>query len=136
MFGFSKRSRRKKLLQEPLADECRLILEKNVAVFPLLSAAERERLIAATKIIVAERSFVGCGGLAITDEMKLTIAAEAALLLLGEDDYYFDRVPTIFIHPHYQTTKAHHDLATAVLVEEDVLIDGQALAQGEIHLVW
>ncbi|MBW8885142.1 MAG: zinc-dependent peptidase [Planctomycetia bacterium] len=136
MFGFSKRSRRKKLLEEPLPESWLRIIEKNVAVFSLVSAAERERLIAATKIIVAERSFVGSGGLAITDEVKLTIAAQAAVLLLGEAGYYFDRVPTIFVHPHHQTTKSHRDLTTAVLVEEDVLIEGQALAQGEIRLVW
>jgi len=136
VFGFSKRSRRKKLLEQPLPDAWRRIIEKNVAVFSLLSLAERERLMSATKIIVAERSFVGSGGLAITEEVKLTIAAQAALLLLGEEGYYFERVPTIFVHPHHQRTKSHRDLTTAVLVEEDVLIEGQALAQGEIRLVW
>src|SRR5947208_3042914 len=136
MFGFSKRSRRKKLLAEPLLDSWRRIIEKNVAVFSLLSPQERERLTAATKIIVAERSFVGSGGLAITDEVKLTIAAQAAVLLLGEDGYYFDRVPTIFVHPHYQTAKSHRDLTTAVLVEEGVPIEGQVLEQGEVRLAW
>lgn len=136
MFGFSKRSRRKKLLEEPLPASWLRIIEKNVAVFSLVSPRERERLIAATKIIVAERPFVCSGGLAITDEVKLTIAAMAALLLIGEEGYYFDRVPTIFVHPHHQRTKSHRDLTTAVLVEEDVLIEGQALAQGEIRLVW
>ncbi len=136
MFGFSKRSRRKQLLGEPLPAPWLQIIEKNVAVFALLSAAERERLLAATKIIVAERPFVGSGGLEITDEVKVTIAAQAAVLLLGEDGYYFDRVPTIFVHPHHQTTKSHRDLTSAVLVEEGVLIEGQALDQGEIRLVW
>jgi len=136
VFGFSKRSRRKKLLQEPLPDAWQRIIEKNVAVVSLLSPAERERLIEATKIIVAERSFVGLGGFAITDEVKLTIAAQAAILLLGEEGYYFERVPTFFVHPHHQRTESHRDLTTAVLVEENVLIEGQALAQGEIRLVW
>src|SRR6476659_389921 len=117
MFGFSKRSRRIKLLKEPVPDTWRPIIENNVAVFSLLSAAERERLLAATKIIVAERRFVGSGSLPITDEMKLTIAAQAALLLLGEEGYYFDRVPTIFVHSRVQTTKSHRDLATAVLIK-------------------
>src|SRR6476646_7619514 len=117
MFGFSKRSRRIKLLKEPVPDTWRPIIANNVAVFSLLSAAERERLLAATKIIVAERRFVGSGSLPITDEMKLTIAAQAALLLLGEEGYYFDRVPTIFVYPHFQTTKAFHSLHSAHLVE-------------------
>jgi len=136
VFGFSKRSRRKKLLEQPFPDSSRRVIETNVGVYSLLSAAERERLLAATRIIVAERSFVGSGGLAITEEVRLTIGAQAALLVLGEEGYYFDRVPTIFVHPHHQTTKSHRDLTTAVLVEEGVLIEGQALDQGEIRLVW
>lgn len=136
MFGLFKNRRRKKLLQQPLPDRWRRFIERNVAVFSLIPFAERERLVAALKIIVAERSFVGSGGLGITDEVKVTIAAQAALLLLGEEGYYFDRVPTIFVYPHYQTTKTHRDLTTAHLVEEDVAIDGQVLEQGEIRLSW
>src|SRR5205823_6414875 len=97
---------------------------------------EQERLLKAARIIMAERPYVGCGGMAITDEVKLTIAAQAALLLLGEDGYYFDRIPTIFVYPDYQTTKTYRDLSTAALVEEDVAIEGQVLEQGEIRLSW
>ena len=137
MFGFLfKNRRRNKLLQQPLSDQWRRFIERNVAVFPLLTSAQRERLIAALKIIVAERPFVGSGGLTITDEVKVTIAAQAGLLLLGEEGYYFDRIPTIFVYPHYQTTKTHHDLSTAHLVEEDVAIDGQVMEQGEVRLAW
>ena len=107
MFGFFKHRRRQKLLATPLPEEWRRAIEQNVAVYVLLSPAEQERLIDAVKVIVAERPFVGSSGLAITDEIKVTIAAQAAILLLGEDDYYFDRVPTIFVYPHFQTTKTH-----------------------------
>ena len=96
MFGSSfENRRRKKLLAQPLPDEWRQIIERNVAVYALLSPAEQERLIGAARIIVAERPFVGCRGLSITDEVQVTIAAQAALLLLGEEGYYFDRVPSV-----------------------------------------
>ena len=137
MFGFLfKNRRRQKLLDAPLPDEWRQIIESNVAVYSQLSVEQQQRLIQAVKIIVAERSFVGCQGLVISDEVKVTIAAQAALLLLGEEGYYFDRVPTIFVYPQHQVTKAVHDLSYAHLVEEDVPIDGQALEQGEIRLAW
>jgi Mlc titration factor MtfA (ptsG expression regulator) len=136
MFGFLKNRRRKKLLAAPLPHDWRQSIDQNVAVYELLSPAEQERLVRAVKIIVAERRFVGSGGMPITEEVKLTIASQAALLLLGEEGYYFDRVPTIFVYPNYQTTKAHRDLSTALLVEEDVPIEGQVLDQGEIRLSW
>jgi MtfA peptidase len=136
MFDFFKDRRRKRLLAAPLLDDWRHIIQRNVAVYTLLPAAEQERLLEAARIIASERPFVGCGGLAITDEVKLTIAAQASLLLLGEEGYYFDRIPTIFVYPNYQTTKTYRDLATAALVEEDVAIEGQVLDQGEIRLSW
>jgi MtfA peptidase len=136
MFDFFKDRRRKKLLLTPLPDDWRQLIERNVAVYTLLSAAEQGRLLDAARFIVAERPFVGSRGMTITDEVKLTIAAQAALLLLGEDGYYFDRVPTIFVYPHNQTTKTYRDLTTAALVEEDVAIEGQVLEQGEIRLSW
>jgi Mlc titration factor MtfA (ptsG expression regulator) len=136
VFSFFKSRRRKKLLAQPLSAEQQEIIASNVAVSKLLSTPQCARLIAATKIIATERTFVGSGGLVITDEIKFTISAQAALLLLGEDGYYFDRVPTLFVYPHYQTTKARRDLKTAILVEEGVAIEGQVLDQGEIRLAW
>src|SRR6476660_1368001 len=137
MFGFLfKNRRRKQLLATPLPDSSRQIIEHNVAVYALLSGKERMRLTAALRIIAGERAFVGCAGMVITDEVKLTVAAQAALLLLGEEGYYFDRVPTIFVYPHFQTTKAFHSLHTAHLVEEGVAVEGQVLEQGEIRLAW
>ncbi len=136
MFGFFKGRRRKKLLASPLPVEWRRIIENDVAVFSRLSPAEQERLTKAVKVIVAERAFVGCQGMEINDEVKVTIAAQAGLLLLGEEGYYFDRVPTIFVYPNHQVTKTVHDMAGMRLVEEGVLIEGQVLEQGEIRLSW
>jgi MtfA peptidase len=137
MFGFLfKNRRRQKLLNAPLRDEWRQIIDKNVAVYARLSLEQQQRLVQAVKVMAAERSFVGCQGLEITDVVKVTIAAQAALLLLGEESYYFDRVPTIFVYPRYQLARAVHDLTHAHLVQEDVPIDGQALEQGEIRLAW
>src|SRR5437763_15934260 len=102
MFRFlSKNRRRRQLIAQPLADNWRQTIERNVGIYPLLSAAEQARLVDAVKIMVAERPVVGSGGMMISDEVKVTIAAQAALLLLGEEGYYFDRVPTIFVYPHF-----------------------------------
>ena len=136
MFGLFKNRRRQKLLQTPLSNKWRQIIEQSVAVFRLLSSVQQSRVAEAVKIIVAERHFVGSGGLNITDEIKVTIAAQAALLLLGEDDYFFDRVPTIYVYPRDLSANSVHDLSDARLVEEDVPIDGQVLEQGEIRLSW
>jgi Mlc titration factor MtfA (ptsG expression regulator) len=136
MFGFFKDRRRKRILTSPLPEDWRRVMERNVAIYSRLSPAERERLTQVVKVMVAERAFVGCRGVQISDEMKVTIAAQAGLLLLGEEGYYFDRVPTIFVYPNHQVIESVHDMAGMRLVEEGVMIEGQVLEQGEIRLSW
>ncbi len=143
MFSFFKSRRRRKLLAGQLSEAWREILARNVAVYSRLSAWERPRLEAVLRVIAAERRFVGCGGLVVTDEVKVTIAAQAALLLLGNEDYYFDKVPTIFVFPQPRADKVGRNVqhgtpfsAGADVIEEGVIVEGQALAQGEIRLAW
>jgi Mlc titration factor MtfA (ptsG expression regulator) len=136
MFGFFKSYRRQKLLATPLPDEWQEIIKRNVAVHALLSPTEQQRLWEAVRIIDAERSIVGLQGFEITDEIAVTIAAQAALLILGEDGYYFDRVGTIYVQPGFHRTRTVHDLGGALLVREGVPVQGQAWDRGVIRLAW
>ena len=49
--------------------------------------------------MVGERRWEGHQDLNPTDEMRLTIAGHASLMLLGTSDYYFQSVTTILIFP-------------------------------------
>lgn len=104
MVSVLRRYRRKsKLTSPPAAAELRL-LGGNLAFFARLSEAQRTRLVHLARIIVAEKHWEGCAGLDLTDEMKLIIAAQAALLLLGMDldparDDVFANVQTILVYP-------------------------------------
>jgi MtfA peptidase len=129
-------SRRQALVSKPPPVEWRGILEQNVAVFSLLSAAEQQKLLGTIQIIISERPFVGLRGLTVTEEVMVTIAGQAALLLLGDNQYYFDRVGTIYVQPSLHHSRAHHDLGGAVLVVEGVPLLGQALDHSVVRLAW
>jgi Mlc titration factor MtfA (ptsG expression regulator)/Tfp pilus assembly protein PilF len=98
-FPFLKKSRRRRLLAEPAPDAWLEYVRRNVFLYRLLSAAEQAKLLDAVKVFVAEKSWAGRGGLAITDEIKVTIAAQACLLTLGFEGYYFDEVKSILVYP-------------------------------------
>jgi Mlc titration factor MtfA (ptsG expression regulator) len=136
VFSFFKNRRRQRMLSEGLADEFVEIIRKNVAVYALLSSAEQNRLLEATTIIARERSYYGVGDFEITDEVIVTIAAQASLLVLHGDGYYFDRVGAILVHGKGAKVRMVHPLGGAELVEEGVPISGQHLEQGEVRLVW
>ena len=64
-----------------------------------LHADERKRLEAQIKVFIAGKHFEGCGGLEITDEIKVTIAAQACLLLLNLHHNYFERLTSVVVYP-------------------------------------
>ena len=51
------------------------------------------------KIFVAEKHWEGLEGLRVTDEMKVTVAGQASLMLLGIDNFYFDNVRSLLLFP-------------------------------------
>jgi Mlc titration factor MtfA (ptsG expression regulator)/Flp pilus assembly protein TadD len=96
---FPFRKSRRALLAEPFPPAWLPYLEGNVFLDRLLSAGEQARLRTALKVVVAEKSWEGCGGLVMTDEVRVTVAAQACLLLLGFEDYFFDEVKSVLVYP-------------------------------------
>jgi Mlc titration factor MtfA (ptsG expression regulator)/Flp pilus assembly protein TadD len=138
VFGSWFRSgRRKKLLAEPLPGEWPAILQRNVAIYSRLPADQQRKLTLDLRIIAAERRFVGCKGVIVTDEIKVTIAAQAALLLLGEEGYHFQRVTSFLVYPYKMVLPAHGIRPSSDEDDfEERVILGQAFQQGEIVLSW
>jgi Mlc titration factor MtfA (ptsG expression regulator) len=100
IFAWLKNRRRRKLLAQPFPAAWLEFLHNNVAHYRYLSGAEQAKLRDELRIFVADKNWEGCGGLAMTDEMKVTIAAQACLLVLGMRHNYFDRVLSILVYPH------------------------------------
>jgi hypothetical protein len=92
MFGLFKRRRRERLRTTPIPHEWEQILRKNVPLYRRLPEADRRELHGHIQVFLAEKHFEGCGGLELTDEIKLTIAAQACLLLLHRDADYYRRL--------------------------------------------
>lgn len=141
IFGpWSRAGRRKKLLAQPMEADARETIARNVAIFARLSQTEQARLLDAARIIAHERRFAGCQGLVITDEIKLTIAAQAALLILGEEGYYFDRVTSFLVYPYKMILPPAHGRHSHEGADHDDehqrVILGQAFQGGEIILSW
>lgn len=135
MFSWFQNRRRRKLLAEPFPAWWEPFLVNNVGHFPRLTPPEQAKLRDLTRVLVAEKSWEGCNGLMVTAEMKVTIAAQAALLLLGIDHDYYARVSSIVIYPAAFRTPVAEDGW-----EDDELSDhelaGQAVYRGPVILSW
>jgi Mlc titration factor MtfA (ptsG expression regulator) len=87
-------SRRKRL-----PDEWQEIVARNVAYWHVLGVDDRERLAEMGDFLVVDKRWEAANGFALTDEMVVTIAMQAAVLILGLDTDYFGKVSSIIVHP-------------------------------------
>src|SRR6476469_3495222 len=94
------RQRRRRWLQgRPFPQKWLSLIQRHVVIFNRLSASDRAELLGHIQVVLAEKRFEGCAGFEITDEVRLTIAAQACLLLLHRKTDYFPQLLTILVYP-------------------------------------
>ena len=99
MLGFFKEQRRRRLRNQPIPEAWREIISRNLPFFDRLSAADQTELLGHVQVFLEEKHFEGCGGLRLTDEIRVTIATQACLLLLHRKTDYYPRLVTILVYP-------------------------------------
>jgi len=91
--------RRERLRALLLPAEWERFIERNITFYDSLPAADRRELFGHTQVLLAEKHFEGCDGLELTDEIRVTVAAYAAVLLLRRDTDYYPRLTSILVYP-------------------------------------
>lgn len=135
MSSWFKKHRRAQLKREPLTPEERALIEKNVPYLERLNPTDRAELAGLVRIFLDEKTFEGCGGLELTDEMKLTVAAQACLLLLHRDTDIYPNVDAILIYPSaYRVPVTEHE--GPVVLEGEQTRLGESWQRGLVVLAW
>lgn len=88
-----------RIASRPFSPQWQNLLHQAVPFLDRLSADEQVQLKANIQRFLAHKTFHGCGGLAITDEIRLTIAAQACLLLLNRKTAVYPRLRHILVYP-------------------------------------
>jgi hypothetical protein len=99
IFGLVKHRRRRRLRARQFPKKWLALIQHHIVFFNRLSAGDRAELLGHIQVFLAEKRFEGCGGFAITDEVRVTIAAQACLLLLHRRTDYFPDLLTILVYP-------------------------------------
>jgi Mlc titration factor MtfA (ptsG expression regulator) len=126
--------RRKSLRSLPIKQEWIKILENNVKIYRRLPASLREELHGHIQVFLHEKNFEGCGGLELTDEIQVTIAAQACLLLLNRKTNYYPGLSSIVIYPSTYVVKNDEDEDGMIISEELRL--GESWRTGVVVLAW
>lgn len=128
--------RRKKIQQQPFPSAWRQILKQRMPYFRALPADLQLQLKKLIQVFVAEKQFVGCAGLTVTDEMKVTIAAQACLLLLNKPAHYYPKLKQILIYPAAFVVPTQQSDGAGVVSETAQVRLGESWQSGQIVLSW
>jgi Mlc titration factor MtfA (ptsG expression regulator) len=137
IFSLLKQRRRRRLRARPFPEKWLKIIQRHVAFFPRLSASDRAELLGHIQVLLAEKRFEGCGGFAITDEVRVTIAAQACLLLLHRETDYFPDLLTILVYPLTYMVEEKRQVAEHVWEEGTASRLGETgRRMGSLVLAW
>jgi Mlc titration factor MtfA (ptsG expression regulator) len=119
VFDLFKSSRRARLRAQPAPAGWRAILEHNLPIFNRLSPVDQSELLGHTQVFLAEKHFEGAGGLEVTEEMRVTIAGQACLLLLHRDTDYYPELISIIVYPSGYTSREDRHIGGGIWEEGD-----------------
>jgi MtfA peptidase len=128
---------RKRLRAQPFPAAWRRILRRRVPLVARLPTHLQLRLKRHIQVFIAEKPFIGCQGQAITDEVRVTIAAQACLLLLGhETPDFFPRLKEILVYPGAFVVDREQALGGGVVRDQRQALSGESWSQGRVVLSW
>lgn len=134
LWHLSKRRTRAKLLAMPLSYHQRVIIAQQVPLIQKLPFELHSNLEGKINLFLHQIKFIGCNGLDVTQEMRLSIAAQACLLVVNSDTWY-KHLQTILIYPSaFKSRGKKHD--GYVVTERETVRLGESWARGPVVLSW
>jgi Mlc titration factor MtfA (ptsG expression regulator) len=125
--------------QVPIPAEWPPLIERRVAAVRALTSEQRKRLLHAVRDLITTRHWEGCGGLVLTPEMQLVIAAQACLLTLELPGEAYPSLKSILIYPSTFVAARAVDLrkwTRASVAEAPVPELGEAWNSGTVVVAW
>ncbi|WP_068994374.1 M90 family metallopeptidase [Kangiella sediminilitoris] len=134
--NYRKRKKRQLISSEPFPKEWRQILRKNLSFFYKIPSDLQLQLKDKMKIFLSEKEFIGHQGQEITEEVRVTIAAQACLLLLNRPTDFYPFLKTISVYPAaFITNRATQDSSGVHQRDSRVLL-GESWNRGKVILSW
>lgn len=132
MFSWLKRFRRRPLVSGVFPDAWKEILRQRFPLYRRLCEADQRELESLVQRFLNEKRFEGCGGLVLTDEIRVTIAAQACLLLLHRSSDGYDALKSVLVYPSTYFTPSEGDAEA----EKQSARLGESWQDGPVVLAW
>ena len=136
LFSWLRSRRRRAIAERPFPSAWLTILRRLCRQFEWLTEEERARLLRWIAVFVEEKRFEGCRGLEITDEIRVTVAAQAGLTALGFETEFYPRLVTVLVYPGDYVVPRSTPLAGGGELEWQEARLGETWAGGSMVLSW
>jgi Mlc titration factor MtfA (ptsG expression regulator) len=123
-----RRNQRRRALAEPFPEDWLAIIRQNLPPYSKLSPEMQQQVRDYTQEFLYDKNFEGCGGLTLDDEIRVTIASQAGLLLLNRKVRCYPRLYSVLVYPSAYVAKSETD-------EKSVRL-GESWETGAVVLAW
>lgn len=129
--------RNRRIRNRPFPSSWDHLLIKNLPVYSALTPEEKKRLHQLIHLFLAKKRFEGCAGLEITDEIKVTITAEACLLLLHHPKTaVYPKLFSVLVYPGAFRTKREKRNDDGTVSAASHNLSGESWSNGKVILSW
>ena len=129
------RRRRHELLSSEIDSQWGSILEENFPLYRKMPDDIRRRLGGYVNAFIEEKSFEACGGLGqLTDEMLVTVAGQACILLLNGRFGVYDSLQSVLLYPNAYDVMDSRDSSGFGKAKSRRL--GESWESGSVVLSW
>ncbi|MES2019272.1 MAG: M90 family metallopeptidase [Pseudomonadota bacterium] len=135
VFGWPK-WRLRRVLARPIAPAWQAVMARNIPIYARMSGELRHQLDQRVQQFLHQKMFVGCAGLEVDDEMRLTIAGQACLLLLNRHTKVYPGLHTILVYPSAFVVPRKHADQAGVITEARQDLLGESWGDGRVVLSW
>lgn len=130
------RYRLKKALEAPFPQEWIGYLEQNIDIYTRLPRELRLQLRKMIKQFLHQKHFSGAGGLEITDEMRVTIAAQACMLQINRGGGLYPKLKYIIVYPTTFIVDRAQASDSGVVSSQNRRVLGESWQNGKVILAW
>ena len=128
--------RLKRALKRPMPASFLAILQRNLPLYPRMAPLLQAQLHTLLLQFLHQKTFVGCAGQEIDDEVRVTIAGQACLLLLNRATRVYPTLHTVLVYPSAFMVPRNQVDAGGVVTETRQDLLGESWGDGRVVLSW
>lgn len=128
--------RRRRIVAREFPENWTTIVNRRLPFTKLLPDEQRQHYQNLIKLFIADKNFIGCAGQKINDDIRVTIAAQACLLIMNRPETHYQKLRSILVYPStFVATREVRDDLGLVSVQQHAML-GESWDMGKVVLAW